>query len=132
MKFKGEDHDNLSLIFQCEGFPDCIMNNSMEQTLGKFCYKLSDAGCEIKTTKPYSPSQYQFAAEHEIMEFKKDAWRKLHLTVMTHRVWADCLECKAYMHSPRAYNIFKFKRKAPKIIMSGKTTGISQFYGLGW
>ncbi len=56
MKTKGELHETLTLMFQCEGVPPLmVMDSSKEQTLGKFHQKLQDAGCEKWTTEPYSP-----------------------------------------------------------------------------
>ncbi len=41
MKSKGEAHEALSLLFQCEGVPPLmVMDGSMEQTLGNFRQKL--------------------------------------------------------------------------------------------
>ncbi len=73
MKTKGDVHEALSLIFPCEGIPpSMVIDGSKEQTLGKFCWKLIDACCQLKQTKPYSP--WQNAAEREIKELKKGAY----------------------------------------------------------
>ncbi len=62
MKWKGEAHEALSLVFQCEGL--LVMDGSKEQTLGKFHQNFRDAGCKRKITEPFSP--WQNAAEREI------------------------------------------------------------------
>ncbi len=57
-------------MFQHEGVPPLmVMDGSKEQTLGKFCQKLCDAGCEKRTIEPYS--HWQNAAEQEIEEPRK-------------------------------------------------------------
>lgn len=64
MRTKGQAHDTLPLMFQCEGvLPHMVMNGSKEQTLGKFHQKLCDAGCKKKATEPCSP--WKNAAEQE-------------------------------------------------------------------
>ncbi len=38
MKRKGDAHETLSLVFQCEGVPPTMVtNDSKEQTKGEFC-----------------------------------------------------------------------------------------------
>ncbi len=69
------------------------IDSSKEQTLGKFCQKLWDAGCEQKSTEPYSP--WHNAIEHKIKELEKGAGTKLLLTNTPHQLWADCLEYEA-------------------------------------
>ncbi len=118
-------------MFQSEGVPSLmVMDGSKEQTLGKFHQKLQDAGCEKKTTEPYSP--WQNAAEHEIKELKKGTGRKFLLTNMPRRLWDDCLEYEAYVRFHTAHNIFKLDWEVPQTIMSSKTAGISQFCEFGW
>ncbi len=54
MQTKGEAHEALSLMFQREGVPlSMVMDGSKEQTLGKFCWKLVDADCQLKQTELY-------------------------------------------------------------------------------
>ncbi len=66
-------------MFHCEGVPPLMVMDALkEQTLDKFCQKLQDAGCEKKTTEPYS--HWQNAAKCKIKELKKGTGRKLLLT----------------------------------------------------
>ncbi len=106
MKTKGEAHEVLSHMFQRKGVPPLmVMDGSKEQTLGKFCQKFQDSGCERKITEPFSP--WQNAAKRKIKELKKGTGRKLLLTNMPQRLWDDCLEYKAYVRSHTAHHIFK-------------------------
>ncbi len=62
IKTKGQVHEALSLMFQCEGVPLLmVMDSSKEQTLGKFHLK----------------------------EFKTRAGLKFLLTNTCHRLWGD-------------------------------------------
>lgn len=77
------------------------------------------ASYEKKTTEPYFP--WNKAAEKEIKELKKGYFRKIFLTNMHHRLWDDCLECKAYIYLYTAQDIFKLKGDVPKTVMSDKS-----------
>jgi hypothetical protein len=56
MKRKGEAHETLSLVFQCNDVPPAMVtNNSKEQTQGEFRYKLKEADSHPRVTEPYSP-----------------------------------------------------------------------------
>ncbi len=55
MRMKGEAHDALLLMFQCEGVSP-LMDGSKEQTLGKF-HQIQEAGCEKKTRESDSPGR---------------------------------------------------------------------------
>ncbi len=91
MKTKSEAHKALSLMFQREGVPlSMVMDGSMEQTLGKFCWKLVDAHCQLKQTELYSPRQN--AAEKEIKELKKGLGRKMLASGVPRQLWDSCLE----------------------------------------
>ncbi len=131
IKTKGEGHKTLSLMFQGQGVPLLlIMDGSKEHTLGKFCQKPQDAGCEKKTTESFSP--WQNAGEWEIKDIKKGASRKLLLTNMPRRLWDNGLQYEAYVRSHTAHDIFKLDGEVPETVMSGKTANISQFCELGW
>jgi hypothetical protein len=70
MKLKSDAHNLLSLLFQRNGVPPkMIMDDSKEQTLGRFKKKCQDADCCIKQTEPYS--LWQNAAESAIRGLKK-------------------------------------------------------------
>jgi hypothetical protein len=56
MKRKGEAHETLSLMFNCEGVPPTMVTDgSKEQTQGDFRRKLRETDCHLRVTKPYSP-----------------------------------------------------------------------------
>ena len=56
MRLKNHAHETLSLIFKQDGVPPkIVVDNSKEQTLGKFARKYRKADCRLVTTDPYSP-----------------------------------------------------------------------------
>ena len=55
MILKKHAHETLSLIFKRNGVPPkIVVDNSKEQTLGKFARKCREADCHLVTTEPYS------------------------------------------------------------------------------
>ncbi len=121
---KSEARKVLSLIFQHEGVPpSMVMDGSKEQTLGKFCWKLVDAHCQLKQTGPYSP--WQNAADQEIKELKKGSECKVLTAGAPRRLWDDFLELEAYIHSHSANSVYCLDGKAPETYMSGETADIS-------
>jgi hypothetical protein len=76
MKHKGDAHEILSLVFQCDGVPPTMVtNDSKEQTKGEFRRILKEADCHPRVTEPYSP--WQQAAEVCIRELKRGSSRKM-------------------------------------------------------
>ena len=56
MKKKSEAHETLSLVFKRDGVPlRMIVDNSKEQSLGKFRRKCREVDCHLINTEPYSP-----------------------------------------------------------------------------
>jgi hypothetical protein len=56
MKCKGDAHETLFLVFQCNGVPPTTVTNvSKEQTKGEFQRKLTEADCHPRVTETYSP-----------------------------------------------------------------------------
>ncbi len=67
-KTKGKAHEAFS--FQHEGIPSTmVMDGSKEQTLGKFCWKLVDAHCQLNQTKTYTlPSRMLLKRDQRVRE----------------------------------------------------------------
>ena len=87
MQLKSEAHETLSLMFKRDGVPPkIVVDNSKEQTLGKFKKKCKEAGCHLVTTEPYSP--WMQAAEGCIKQTKLGSSRKM---LKTGRPKALCL-----------------------------------------
>ena len=62
MKRKSEAVETLSLVFKRNGVPpNVVVDNSKEQSLGKFRAKCLEADSHLVNTEPYSP--WQQAAE---------------------------------------------------------------------
>ncbi len=113
MKTKGKEHKALSLMFQCKVAPQSIvMDGSKEPTLGKFCWKLVDAHCQLKQTEPYSPLQN--ATKREIKELKKGLGCKMVMSGVRRQLWDDCLELEAYMCSYSTNVIYCLDGKVPE------------------
>ena len=94
MRTKGDAHEAVSTLFKRDGVPiSIIVDGSKEQTLGKFCKKVREADCHLKTTEPYSP--WSNAAEGGIRELKHGRGRKMLKTRAPKRLWDDCLELEA-------------------------------------
>ena len=56
MKKKSEDHDALSLLFQCEGLSNVkVIDSALEQVQGKFHHKCRQAAIHVKQTEPHMP-----------------------------------------------------------------------------
>jgi hypothetical protein len=86
MKRKGEVHETLPLIFQCNGVPPTMVNNDYkEQIQGEFRKKLKEADCHPRVTEPYSP--WQQAAEGCISKFKWGSSRKMIKTGSPKSLW---------------------------------------------
>ncbi len=129
MKTKSKAHEALSLKFQRESVPpSMVMDGWKEQTLGKFCWKLVDAHCELKYTTLYSP--WQNATEREIKELKKGLWRNMLAAGAPRRLWDDYLELEAYIRSHSVNSVYCLDDKVPETYMSRETADTSQFYEL--
>ena len=56
MAKKGDVHEALYLLFQCDGVPPkMIVDGSKEQTLGDFEHKVAEDGCHLRQTEPEPP-----------------------------------------------------------------------------
>ncbi len=98
MKRKGDTHETLSLVFQCDGVPPTmITNDSKEQTKGEFRCKLKEADCHPRVTEPYFP--WQQAVEGCIHELKRESSRKMIKTGSPKCLWDHCFELEAYVCS---------------------------------
>ena len=42
-------------------------------------------------------------------------------------LWNECIELEAYIRSNTVHDIYKLKKVVTKIVISGETSGISQF-----
>ena len=104
MKSKGEAHETLSLIFQCNGVsPTMVTNCSKEQTKQDFRCKLKEADCHLRVTEPYSP--WQQAADGCIRELKQGSSNKIIKTGSPKSLWDHCLKLDAYVRSCNSNNI---------------------------
>ena len=131
MEKKSEAHEGLSLFFQREGVPNTIiMDNAREQTMGLFRRKCREAGVHVKQTEPHSP--WSNSAEAAIRELKKGVGRQMVRSAAPKRLWDDCLEREAYVHSFTAHDIYKLNGQVPETIVSGETADISPLAQFKW
>ena len=90
MRLKKHDHETLSLIFKRDGVPpNIVVDNSKEQTLGKFAKKCREADCHLVTTEPYSP--WMQAAEGCIKQTKLGSYRKMLKSGCPKPLWDHCI-----------------------------------------
>ena len=97
---------------------------------GKYYWKLKGAACLLKQMEPYTPGSN--AAERKIKELKKGGGHKLLQSRAPKCLWDYCLELGVYIRSNTTHEIYKLDREAPKTVMSGDTSDISQFCKLEW
>ena len=97
---------------------------------GKFYHKFKDAAFHLNQLEPYTP--WSNATEREIKELKRGAGHKLLSSRAPKHLLDDYLKLEAYIRSNTAHEIYKLDREVPKIVMSGKTSDISQFCKLEW
>ena len=56
MKLKSKAHEPLSMLFKRNGVPPkIVVDNSKEQSLGKFVSKFGKTDCHLVNTESYSP-----------------------------------------------------------------------------
>ena len=131
MKRKEEAHEGLSLLLKRDGVPpSCIMDGSKEQVGGAFKKKLSQAGCRLMQTEPYSP--WQNAAESAIRELKRGVGRKMVKTGSPKKLWDHCIELEALIRSHTALDIYMLHGEVPETVMLGETPDITQLGELSW
>jgi hypothetical protein len=131
MKRKGDAHETLSLVFQCDGVPPTMVtDDSKEQTKGEFRHKLKEADCHPRVTEPYSP--WQQAAEGFIRELKRGSSRKMIKSRSTKCLWDHCLELEAYVRSCTSNYIYMTAGQVPETIMIGNTANISHITEFRW
>ena len=131
MAFRSEAHETLSFLFVRDGFlPACICNNSKKMIQDKFYHKLKDAACHLKQLELYTP--WSNAAERENNECNRGAGHKLLQSRAPKCLSDDCLELEVYIRSNTAHEIYKLDGEVPQTVMSGETSGISQFCKLEW
>jgi hypothetical protein len=130
MKCKGDAHETLSLVFQCNGEPPAMVtDDSKEQTKGEFWRKLKETDCHPRVTEPYSP--WQQAAEGCICELKRGSSRKMIKTRSPKCLWDHCLELEAYVRSCTSNDIYMTTGQV-ETIMNGNTVIISHIAEVGW
>jgi hypothetical protein len=131
MKHKGDAHETLSLVFQCNGVPPTMVtDDSKEQTKGEFLHKLKEADCHPRVAELYSP--WQQAAEGCICELKRGSSQKMIKNGSPKCLWDHCLELEAYVHSCTSNNIYMTAGQVPETIMTGNTAKISLIAEFGW
>jgi hypothetical protein len=131
MTRKGEAHETLSLLFNCDGVPlTMAFDGSKEQCQWDFKRKLCKADCHTRQTEPYSP--WQQATEGCIRELKWEVSRKMIKTGSPRVLWDHCTELEVFIHSLTSNYTYMTNGKVPETIMTGSTTNISYICEFGW
>ena len=117
-------HETLSLIFKRGGVPPkIVVDNSKEQTLGKFAKKCREADCHIVTTENYSP--WMQAAEGCIKQTKLGSSRRMLNSGSPKALWDHCIDLVALIRSHTALDIYGLEGQVPETVMSVQTGDIS-------
>ena len=107
-----------------------VMDNSKEQTLGKFAKKCQKADCHLVTTEPYSP--WMQAAEGCMKQTKLGYLQKMLKTASPKPLWDHCIELEARIHSHTALDIYGLKGQVPETLMTWQTGDISNLCDFEW
>ena len=124
MRLKKHVHETLSLIFKRYGvLPNIVVDNSKEQTLGKFAKKCREADCHLVTTETYSP--WMQAAEGCIKQTKLGSSIRMLKSGSPKPLWDHCIDLEALIRSQTALYIYGLEGQVPETVMSGQTGDIS-------
>ena len=71
-------------------------------------------------------------AEVCIWELTRGLSRQFIKTGSTKRLWDNCIELQASIHSRTAYSSYKLDCKVPKVLINGQMDDISNIYKYYW
>ena len=115
MRLNKHAHETLSLIFKRDGVPPKIfVDDSKEQTLGKFSKKCREADCHLVTTEPSSP--WMQAAEGCIKQTKLGYSRKMLKSGRPKPLWDHCIELEVLIRSHTALDIYGLEVQVKSIL----------------
>ena len=124
MILKKHAHETLSLIFKRDGVPPkIVVDNSKEQTLGKFARKCREADCHLVTTEPYPP--WMQAAEGCIKQTKLGSSNRILNSGSPKALWDHCIELEALIRSHIDLDIYSLEGQVPETVVSGQMGDIS-------
>ena len=105
MRSKKHAHENLSIIFKRDGVPPkIVVDNSKDQTLGKFANKCREADCHLVTTETYPPCMQ--AAEGCIKQTKLGYSRNMLKFGCPKPLWDNCIKLEELICSHTALDIY--------------------------
>jgi hypothetical protein len=131
MKCKGEAHETSPLICHLDGvLPTMVVDNSKEQTLGKFQRKLREADCHHRVTEPYS--LWQQATEGCICKLKWGPSRKMLQMGLSKPLWDHSFELEALVRSCTSNNIYMTAGQVPETLMNSDTADKSHIAECAW
>ena len=110
--------------------PNIFVENSKEQTLGKFATKCREVDCHLVTTEPYSP--WKQAAEGCTKQTKLGSSRRMLKSGYPKSLWDHCIELEALIRSHTALDIYGLEGQVPETVMSGQTGDISSLCEFEW
>ena len=131
IRTKGQAPEALSILFHRDGVPPALIVDGAKEFVSiDYKKRVRQAGCDFRTTEPYSP--WQNTAEGTIRELKKDTARVMLRTGTPKRLWDDCLEHRAYIRSHTALNIYNLDGEVPETMMTGQTANIGPWCDFQW
>ena len=123
MKLKYEDHEYFSLLFKHDDVPPkIVVDNSKEQSLGKFCSKCCEADFHLVNTEPYSPQM--MAAKLCIKHPKQGSSWKMLKSASPKLLWDHCIEIEALICLNTALDIYGLEGQLCETVMTGQTADI--------
>jgi len=131
MKAKSEAPDTLVQLAHEVGVPThFVMDNSREQTMGRFRKKARSFGCGIRQVDTYSA--WQNDAEGGVREIKKGTGRAMVRSGAPQGLWDHCAELQAKIISHTARGHYKLQNQVPETMLTGQTADISPLAEYGW
>jgi hypothetical protein len=131
MKEENESHEDLSLLFHRDGFPNVmVIDGAKAQVEGEFRRKLRDAGCHIKQTEPHTQSSNM--GEGVVRELKKGVGGQMLRSGCPKRLWDDCIIREAYVRSHTSLHIYGLEGQVLESKIKGETMDISTIAEYAW
>ena len=131
MRKKSEAVDTFDTLAHTKGIPThLVMDNSLEQTQGRFRKKARSYGVKIEQNDTYS--HWQNDAEGGIREIKQGTRRTMVATHTPAMLWDHCSEWRAKVMSNTARGNYRLQSQVPETMLTGQTSDISNLAEYGW
>ena len=124
MKLKSEAHEYSSMLFERDCVPPkIVVDNSKDQSLGKFASKCRKADFHFVIGDPYYPLMMD--AKVCIKHLKQGLSRKMLKSTSPKWLWDHCIELEALIRSNNDLDIYGLEGQVPETVMTGQSANIS-------